>query len=313
MDVNYYGPNPQMQFWYFGALRASARMARAMQDSAFAVRCDDVFRRGSAWVDRHLFNGSYYEHRITDPATREFLDTTDPAVRIPPYQLGSGCLVDQLVGQYMAHVCDLGYLADSAHVRTALRTIMKNNFVEGFGDRFNNMRSFVMGDESGLIMASWPQGRLKTPFPYFAESMTGFEYAAAIGMLYEGQTEAGLRCIRSIRDRFDGAKRNPFDEPECGHHSARAMAAWSAPMAMSRFHDDAPAGSLSFTGAPGTWFWSNGSAWGTCTTQGHTATLRALHGSLDVSSITLEGLGSAGIPGGRVSATDASAVTVTVR
>ena len=28
----------------------------------------------------------------------------------PDYQLGEGCLVDQLVGQYVAHVCGLGYL-----------------------------------------------------------------------------------------------------------------------------------------------------------------------------------------------------------
>jgi hypothetical protein len=31
--------------------------------------------------------------------------------------------------------------------------------------------------------------------------MTGFEYAAAIGTLYEGQTEAGLSCIGDIRDQ----------------------------------------------------------------------------------------------------------------
>ncbi len=40
----------------------------------------------------------------------------------PDYQLGAGCLVDQLVGQYMAHVCGLGYLVDQAaraHRRSA--------------------------------------------------------------------------------------------------------------------------------------------------------------------------------------------------
>jgi non-lysosomal glucosylceramidase len=30
----------------------------------------------------------------------------------PDYQLGPGCLVDQLVGQFMAHVCGLGHLLD---------------------------------------------------------------------------------------------------------------------------------------------------------------------------------------------------------
>lgn len=67
MDVDYFGPNPQMQFWYFGALKASAAMARAMGDASFASKCDQILVAGSAWVDAHLFNGEYYEHKITDP------------------------------------------------------------------------------------------------------------------------------------------------------------------------------------------------------------------------------------------------------
>lgn len=65
-------------------------------------------------------------------------------------------------------------------------------------------------------MASWPKGRLAVPFPYFAETMTGFEYAAAIGMLYEGQIENGLKCIKSIRDRFDGEKETPMTSLNVG-------------------------------------------------------------------------------------------------
>jgi len=38
------------------------------------------------------------------------------------------------------------------------------------------------GDEAGLLMASWPKGRLEVPFPYFSEVMTGFEYCAAVGI-----------------------------------------------------------------------------------------------------------------------------------
>ena len=66
--------------------------------------------------------------------------------------------------------------------------------------------------------------------------MTGFEYCAAVGMIYEGMTDEALTCIRSIRDRFDGAKRNPFSEPECGHHYARSMASWASVIALSGFH-----------------------------------------------------------------------------
>jgi len=291
MDVNYYGPNPQMQFWYFGALKACSKMATAMDDKVFAKKCDDIFTKGSAWVDQNLFNGQYYEHKITDPKTFQFLDMNDPTIQVPDYQLGSGCLVDQLVGQYMAHVCGLGYLAKKENVQTALKTVMKNNFVPRFDNIFNNMRSYVMDKESGLIMASWPKGRLKVPFPYFAESMSGFEYAAAIGMLYEGQTEAGLKCIKAIRDRFDGEKRNPFDEPECGHHYARAMAAWSAPMAFSKFSYNGIEKTISFTSTPGTYFWSNGNAYGTCTVKGQKATLKVLSGKINIEKLILEGIG----------------------
>ncbi|TAD86006.1 MAG: hypothetical protein EAY75_09770 [Bacteroidetes bacterium] len=291
MDVDYYGPNPQMQFWYFGALKACSKMALAMNDNDFAKKCDEVFAKGSAWVDKNLFNGAYYEHKITSPKTFEYLNMNDSNVQIPDYQLGSGCLVDQLVGQYMAHVCGLGYLAKKENVQTALKTVMKNNFVLRFDNVFNNMRSYVMDKESGLIMASWPKGRLKVPFPYFAESMSGFEYAAAIGMLQEGQVEAGLKCIKAIRNRFDGEKRNPFDEPECGHHYARAMAAWSAPMAISKFNYNGIEKSMSFTSAPGTYFWSNGAAWGTGKVEKNTVKITVLYGQLGLSTIELVGLG----------------------
>lgn len=294
MDVNYYGPNPQMQFWYFGALKACSAMAKAMNDKAFAQKCDDIYTRGSQWVDQHLFNGEYYEQKITDPKTFQYLDMKNPAVRIPPYQLGQGCLVDQLVGQYMAHLLGLGYLANKENIQTTLKTIMKDNFVEHFNNVFNNMRSYVMGDESGLIMASWPKGRLKIPFPYFSESMTGFEYSAAIGMLFEGQTDAGMKCINAIRSRFDGEKRNPFDEPECGHFYARAMTAWSAPMAFSRFNYFAPEGAMKFTSVPGTYFWSNGEAWGNVeikrTEKGTSALLHVDYGNIEVKSLQLEGM-----------------------
>lgn len=108
MDVDYYGPNPQMQFWYFGALKASAAMARAMNDPVFAKQCEQVLAKGSTWVDENLFNGEYYEHKITDPKTFQFLDRSNPTTAIPNFQLGEGCLLDQVVGQYMAHVCGPG-------------------------------------------------------------------------------------------------------------------------------------------------------------------------------------------------------------
>ena len=285
MDVNYFGPNPQMGFWYLGALRAGEEMALAMNDKPFARECRRLFENGSRWIDENLFNGEYYEHRITDPATFEFMDPDSP--NIPAYQLGKGCLVDQLVGQYMAHLCGLGYLGDEAHQRTTLESIMKYNFLDDFSNHFNNMRSYVLGDEAGLLMASWPKGRLEVPFPYFNESMTGFEYTAAVGMLYEGMEEEALRCVTAIRDRFDGSRRNPFSEPECGHHYARSMASWSLIPAYSGFHWSGVDKAMAFSGREGIWFWSNGYAWGTVEVEGTQATLHLLYGTLELKSFAL--------------------------
>ncbi len=290
MDVDYFGPNPQMGFWYLAALRAGARMAEAMGEPDFAARCETMLRKGSAFMDERLFNGEYFEQIITDPQTGAFVDWSgERAAAIPHSQLGSGCLVDQLVGQSLAHLAGLGSLSDPAKQRTALQSVMRYNFLPSFKDHFNNMRSFVIGDEAGLLMASWPRGRLKQPFPYFNEAMTGFEYTAAVSMIQMGMEDDALRVIQAIRDRFDGRKRNPFDEPECGHHYGRALASWNALVAWSGFHYSAVDRRIGFGSRPGRHFWSNGSAWGTFERAGDRAVLRVLHGSLRADELRVAG------------------------
>ena len=294
MDVEYYGPNPQMEVWYLGALRAAEEMSRRVGDKPFAKLCRELFEKGRAWTDANLFNGEYYEHHVRPPKSVEDvapslrLDMGAKDITEPDYQLGQGCLVDQLVGQFMAHVCGLGYLVDAAHVKTTLRSIVKYNTQEGFSDHFNCLRSFVLGDETALLMASYPKGRPKNPFPYFTEVMTGFEYTAAVGMLYEGDKENGLKVIRDVRARYDGKKRSPFDEAECGHHYARAMASWAAVLVMTGFEWNGVEKAMAFGVNEGTFFWSNGEAWGTCRVGGgKTAELSVLHGGLSLKSFRL--------------------------
>jgi len=268
MDVEYYGPNPQMELWYLGALRAAEEMAKFLGDDVFAEKCHRLFVNGSKWTDDHLFNGEYYEQIVQPPKSA---DDIAPGLRVgmgakdlsnPEFQLARGCLVDQLVGQYMAHICGLGYLVEPEHVKTTLQSIMKYNYKSSLHDHFNNMRSFALGDEAALLMAAYPHERPESPFPYFAEVMTGFEYTAAVGMLYEGLTDDGLLCIKNIRDRYDGRKRSPFDEAECGHHYARAMASWAAVLALTGFHYSAVNRAMRFNEKSGNYFWSNGYAYG---------------------------------------------------
>ena len=213
----------------------------------------------------------------------------------PDYRLASGCLVDQLVGQYMAHVCGLGYLLDPDNVGATMRGIMKYNLREGLYGHFNCMRSFALGDESALLMASYPKNRPENPFSYFTEVMTGFEYTAAVGMLYEGQTDAGLGCIENIRTRYDGRKRSPFNEAECGHHYARAMASWAAVLALTGFNYSGVERSMTFADKDGTHFWSNGHAWGSCSIKRSKKAARVdlsvMQGELTLEEFSLGGFG----------------------
>ena len=242
-DVEFFGPNPLTGIWYLGALRAAEEMARAVSDMAFADRCRELFERGSASVDATLFNGEYYVQRLRIPPSPEQVRAE---LRVgmgaqnlaePEYQLGTGCLVDQLVGQYMAHVLGLGYLLSPAHVKKALQSLFRYNFRQDLYGHWNNMRTFALNDESGLLICTWPHGsRPKVPFPYFAEVMTGLEYQAAALMIYEDLLEEGLTIVEAIRQRFDGERRNPWNEQECGHHYVRAMASWALLLAISGFH-----------------------------------------------------------------------------
>ena len=302
MDVEYYGPNAQMEIWYLGALAAAEQMARHQEDADFAATCHRLYEQGKAWTDANLFNGRYYiqivqpplESSRVAPSLIVGMGSTD--FTNPEYQLGKACLVDQLVGQFLAHVCDLGYLVNPANVRTTLKSIMKYNYRSSLADHFNCLRTFALGDESALLMAAYPDGRPENPFPYFTEVMTGFEYTAANGMLFEGQLANGLQCIKSIRDRYDGLKRNPYDEAECGHHYGRAMASWGAVLALTGFHYSAVDQTLALAGGEGVTFWSNGYAYGTVRqkTVGSQmlTTISALKGTLSFRTLTLTGFGS---------------------
>lgn len=270
MDVEYYGPNPQMGFWYLGALRAAEKMAAHLGDREFEAACRDLATRGSRWMDQHLFNGEYYIHEVRPPgdasrvAPSLLVGMGSKDLSNPDFQLATGCLVDQLVGQFMAHVCGLGHLGDAAHVKTTLRSILKYNYRETLADHFNAMRGYALENESALLMAAYPKERPAKPFPYFSEVMTGFEYTAAVGMIQEGLLDEGLTCIRNIRARYDGSRRNPFDEAECGHHYARAMASWAAVLALTGFDYSAQDQTLRLAGSAGRHFWSTGSAFGVC-------------------------------------------------
>jgi len=114
-------------------------------------------------------------------------------------------------------------------------------------------------------------------------------------MIYEGQMDAGLQIYKAIRDRYDGNKRNPFNEGEYGHRYARAMAAWGGVLAYTGFNYSAVKKSMNFNSKPGKYFWSNGYLYGTVeiTDSGlnKSVKLTSLNGPLNLNTFTLNGTG----------------------
>ncbi len=237
MDVEYYGPNPQMEFVYLAALEASVQMSEMCDDRAFAETCRELKRRGAAWTERNLFNGVYYEQRVTPPQgpVADGLQVharTAEELSEPDFQLGAGCLIDQLLGDFSAQAAGIAPVADRAHARKALATVVAR-CRQRSDATFNPMRSYALGDEVSLKMAWYPDARFpRSPFPYYRETMTGFEYVVAALLAWNDDRAEAERVVRDVRDRYDGRKRNPFDEAECGHHYVRALAAWTVLRAM---------------------------------------------------------------------------------
>ncbi|MCF7689934.1 MAG: hypothetical protein K9N01_16705 [Cephaloticoccus sp.] len=309
MDVEYFGPNPQMASWYLGALRATEAMALALGEVAFAAKCRGLYEQGRAWVETNLFNGDYYEHQIRPakawsevrPGLVAGMGTKDPSK--PEFQLGAGCLIDQLAGQVNTHFEHLGHVLDHRQQRATLTAVLRHNRRDGFNGHFNHMRSYALGDETAVLMASYPRGRRpEKPFPYFTEVMTGFEYCLAINLLQEGRMREGLKVVRDIRQRYDGRKRSPFDEAECGHHYARALASWGLIPACTGFHHSAITRTLTFQGAKNRvrWPWATAGAWGTVEIipkrQGSRVLLTVLHGRIPLRQLILTAVGQINLP-----------------
>jgi uncharacterized protein (DUF608 family) len=311
MDVEYYGPSAWMNCWYLGALRAAERMATHLGEQDFAAACRDLYERGSRWMDGELFDGEYYPQQVRPPEDfaavaqglrHHTMGAADPSD--PELQLGAGCAVDQFAGQFLAFVLGLGPLLDTAHLNSSLDSILRYNRCASFFGHFNHMRSFVLDDECGLLMAAYPKGRPARPFPYYNEVMTGFEYGFASVLAYMGRVEEAVAVVQAIRDRYDGERRSPFNEAECGHHYARAMASWALVPALTGFSYSAVDHHMTFarTAEPIRRFWSTGDAWGTSTQRpadkGVEVSLRVLGGSLSVELITILDVGMA--PTGRL-------------
>ncbi len=255
-DQEWWGPNTMAGSLYLGALRAGEELARAAGDRRAAATYRRLFEKGSAWTDKHLFNGDYYEQQVNPEADavwpepyRSIIDRgkDDKFPDWPRWQFGKGCLSDQLIGQWVATMLGLGHLYDRRNVRTALKALFEHNWRADLGEHPCLLRIYAVNDEAGLLIATWPRGERPGHAFWFADEVwCGIEYQVASHLVYEGMLDEALAIVKGVRDRHLGDRRNPWDEFECGHHYARSMASYSLLLALSGFHYSAAEQSIGF-------------------------------------------------------------------
>ncbi|SPF37126.1 conserved hypothetical protein [Candidatus Sulfopaludibacter sp. SbA4] len=295
-DVEFYGPNPMCGIHYLGALRAGEEMARAAGDPDAAAEYRKLFEQGRQWIDANLFNGEYYVQQIRGVPRDQIaagliagMGAEDTAH--PDYQIGDGCLADQLVGQHVAEYAGLGPLVSEEHIRKTMQSVYRYNYRRSLAEHDSVERTYALNDEAGLLVCDYGKGkRPQVPFPYSSEVWTGFEYLAASLMMAYGMVKEGVEIVESARRRYDGEKRNPWDETECGPHYVRAMSAWATIPALSGFRYQGPRKQLTVAPrmkGPMQSFWSTGTGWGSFTLGPAKFSLAVLFGKLPLEVVEL--------------------------
>ncbi len=252
-DIEFWGPDGMCTSFYLGALSAAANMAEAVGDDAALYR--ELLARGRAYMESELWDGEYFIQQIQwqglrapEPAEAQSFQTGySPEARVileregPKYQYGRGCLSDGVLGAWIAACCGVEAFLDPDKVASHLVAVHRYNYRADLSTHANPQRpTYAVGDEAGLLLCTWPKGgELTLPFVYSNEVWTGIEYQVASHLMMTGHAAEGLEIVRAVRDRYDGRVRNPFDEYECGHWYARALASYGLLQGLTGIRYDA--------------------------------------------------------------------------
>ena len=253
-DIEFWGPDGMCSSIYLGALKAASLMAEALGEDA--GHFEAIYRKGKQYLETELFNGEYFEQKVrweglrapapTHAESNRNLDYSPEAMELlrsegPKYQYGNGCLSDGIIGAWLAEMCGLGDILDRAKVKSHLLSVYRYNLRRDLSEHANPQRpGYALGREGGLLLCTWPRGgQLSLPFVYSNEVWTGIEYQVASHLMTVGCVEEGLEIVRICRARYDGTVRNPFNEYECGHWYARALASYGLVQAWSGIRYDA--------------------------------------------------------------------------
>ncbi len=254
-DIEFWGADGMCTSFYLGALAAAVAMGSSLGEDVATYA--ELLERGRQAMGTALWNGDWFIQKVQweglragdplkNPAQINSMGYTPEAAAIleregPKYQYGGGVLSDGVLGDWIARCCGLRPVVDEKKTAQHLASVFKHNFRESLTDHANPQRpGYAFPQEAGLLLCSWPNGdKPALPFVYSDEVWTGIEYQVAAHLMMTGQIEEGLQIVRAVRKRYDGQWRNPFDEYECGHWYARAMASYGLLQALSGARYDA--------------------------------------------------------------------------
>lgn len=299
LDMELFGPSSWLEGMYLAALKAAAEMADFLGDTQKAQEYREIFDKGYRWTKENLFNGKYFiqkvdinDKRITDKFDASPKYWNDETKQIK-YQIHEGSSIDQMLAQWHADIIGLGEIFDKEQVFDALSEMMKNNYKPTMREFVNPWRIFSVNDEAGTVICDYPHGteKPKIPIPYCEETMTGFEYSFAGLLCSRGKIDDGLKVVKAVRDRFDGEKRNPWNEFECGSNYARSMASYALIPILSGFEFDMPHHHIGFNPYKANDFkciWSLADAWGNFEVNNNTVKINVCEGEISLKSLSLK-------------------------
>jgi uncharacterized protein (DUF608 family) len=198
---------------YLAALRACERMAGLQGDFEFQQLCASAFAKGQqAFIDL-LWTGEFF--RACSPANLG--------------EAGEVCTVGQLVGQWYAHLLDLGYILPERMVKSAVTAMLRLN---GQDSRFGATNAVY---SSGLRDSSNEHARNIWP---------GATYALSALAIYEGMAAEGLGLAERVWANITDRIKSPWNQPDViratdgtygfGDHYMRNPVVWALLFALAR-------------------------------------------------------------------------------
>ena len=304
-DIEFWGPDGMCTSFYLGALTAFIEMGKELKQPVKEYTA--LLSKGKKYMETALFDGEYFIQKIQweglqAPNPVDVMSFggsySDEALKLlkeegPKYQYGTGCLSDGILGMWMASVCGLDEVLDNEKVRSHLVAVHKYNLKHDLVDHFNPQRPvYACGKDGGLLLCTWPKGgMLSLPFVYSNEVWTGIEYQVASHLMMKGEVEKGLDIVRECRERYDGRVRNPFNEIECGHWYARAMASYGMLQGLTGVRYDAVDKTMYINSKIGDFksFISTDTGFGTIEWKAGKPVLNVVYGNIDVKRYNVSG------------------------